>query len=210
MKRFDTHTGIVAVLKKNNVDTDQIIPKQFLTSIEKTGFGAYLFDSWRYRDEGYLGKPVSERDAIESFVLNRIPNASVLISGNNFGCGSSREHAAWALLDFGIQVVISPSFADIFYANTVKNGLLAITVPQAVVDQLAKQATQYPDYQLTIDLPAQTISNQTIQPVHFIIDTSVKKHLLEGLDDIALSLQAKDEITAFEMQHKKNMPWLFE
>lgn len=209
MRQFTTHTGTVAVLNKNNIDTDQIIPKQFLTSLEKTGFGDYLFDAWRYQDEGFLGKKAADRQPIASFVLNAIPDASILVCGENFGCGSSREHAVWALLDFGIRAVIAPSFADIFANNSVKNGLLTIQLSTEQVASIMQQAEQTTQYQITVDLAKQTVQLADGSNVPFIIEEATKTRLLKGLDDIQISLQYASDIQAFEKQHAAHNPWLF-
>ena len=201
MEKFTRLEGCAAPLSMINVDTDQIIPKQFLTTIERSGLGKSLFFDLRYTPDG------KERD---DFILNREPyrEASILIAGDNFGCGSSREHAPWALLDFGIRAVIAPSFADIFYNNCFKNGILPITLPQEQVDALMRQAETSNANHFIIDLQAQTIQAPGMEPLSFELEAARKNHLLEGLDDIALTLQREDEIIAFEAQRKSKQPWL--
>ncbi len=192
MKPFTQHRGNVATLDRANVDTDQIIPKQFLKRIERTGFGQFLFYDWRYLDDGETPDPVFElnQDAVQG--------ASVLITRQNFGSGSSREHAVWALDDYGFRAVIAPSFADIFFNNCFKNGLLPITLPDPDVDELFKRASQRQPYELTIDLQQQTVSDGAGFERRFEIDPSRRDKLLHGLDDIALTLQQEDKIVAYE------------
>src|SRR5277367_3392331 len=194
MKPFTVHRGRVAPLDRVNVDTDQIIPKQFLKRIEKTGFGQYLFYDWRFGADG-------KKNA--DFVLDepRYEGASVLVAGKNFGCGSSREHAVWSLADFGFRAVISPSFADIFHNNCYKNGLLPVTLKPAEVDTIFEAIKANEDYRLTVDLPAQTVTDGQGFSAHFDIDPFVKKCLLEGLDDIALTLAHEDAISSYEQAH---------
>jgi 3-isopropylmalate/(R)-2-methylmalate dehydratase small subunit len=200
MQPFRTHTGKVAPLYRANIDTDQIIPKQFLKRIERTGFGEFLFNDWR-RSAG--GVP----DA--SFVLNqpRYSGASILVAGKNFGCGSSREHAVWALADFGFRAVIAPSFADIFANNCVKNGVLTVALSEAEASEIARKAAEVPDYTLTIDLEACSISDSEGLSTRFAIDEFTRHCLLEGLDDIGLTLQHQAEITAYEAKHPVPAAW---
>lgn len=211
MKAFTQHTGLVAPLDRANVDTDQIIPKQFLKSIKRTGFGPNLFDEWRYLDEGYPGQDNSQRPINQDFVLNqaRYQGASVLLAQENFGCGSSREHAPWALDEYGFRCVIAPSFADIFYNNSFKNGLLPIVLEQAEVDALFEQVFAEPGYQLTVDLEAQTVTRPDGVSYSFEVDAFRKHCLLNGLDDIGLTLQDEAAIKAFEAKHQAAQPWLF-
>ncbi|MFC3607116.1 3-isopropylmalate dehydratase small subunit [Stutzerimonas tarimensis] len=211
MKAFTQHTGLVAPLDRANVDTDQIIPKQFLKSIKRTGFGPNLFDEWRYLDEGMPGQDCSRRPLNEDFVLNqpRYQGASVLLARENFGCGSSREHAPWALDEYGFRAIIAPSFADIFFNNSFKNGLLPIVLSEGEIDELFKQAEVTEGYQLTVDLAAQTVIRPDGVQYRFEIDAFRKHCLLNGLDDIGLTLQDADEIRGFEEKHKASSPWLF-
>lgn len=192
------HTGLVAPLDRANVDTDQIIPKQFLKSIKRTGFGPNLFDEWRYLDVGQPYQDNSKRPLNQEFVLNhaRYQGASVLLARENFGCGSSREHAPWALDEYGFRSVIAPSFADIFFNNSFKNGLLPIILSDEEVDELFKQVEANPGYQLTIDLQAQAVTRPDGKVLHFEIDAFRKHCLLNGLDDIGLTLQDSDAIKA--------------
>lgn len=211
MKAFTQHTGLVAPLDRANVDTDQIIPKQFLKSIKRTGFGPNLFDEWRYLDVGQPYQDNSKRPVNQEFVLNhaRYQGASVLLARENFGCGSSREHAPWALDEYGFRSVIAPSFADIFFNNSFKNGLLPIILDAAEVDALFKQVEANPGYQLTIDLEAQAVTRPDGKVLKFEIDAFRKHCLLNGLDDIGLTLQDSDAIKAFEGKHRAAQPWLF-
>ncbi|MFB4393101.1 MULTISPECIES: 3-isopropylmalate dehydratase small subunit [unclassified Pseudomonas] len=211
MKAFTQHTGLVAPLDRANVDTDQIIPKQFLKSIKRTGFGPNLFDEWRYLDVGQPYQDNSKRPLNQEFVLNhaRYQGASVLLARENFGCGSSREHAPWALDEYGFRSVIAPSFADIFFNNSFKNGLLPIILSDEEVDELFKQVEANPGYQLTIDLQAQAVTRPDGKVLHFEIDAFRKHCLLNGLDDIGLTLQDSDAIKAFEGSHRASQPWLF-
>ena len=212
MKAFTTHTGLVAPLDRANVDTDQIIPKQFLKSIKRTGFGANLFDEWRYLDEGYPGQDNAIRPLNPDFVLNqpRYQGASVLLARENFGCGSSREHAPWALDEYGFRAVLAPSFADIFFNNSFKNGLLPIVLNEKDVDELFQQAEAEEGYQLTVDLQAQTVTRPDGKQYSFEIDEFRKHCLLNGLDDIGLTLEDADAIRAFEEKHRQSQPWLFD
>jgi 3-isopropylmalate/(R)-2-methylmalate dehydratase small subunit len=211
MKPFTQHSGLVAPLDRANVDTDQIIPKQFLKSIKRTGFGPNLFDEWRYLDEGYPGQDSSKRPLNPDFVLNqpRYQGASVLLARKNFGCGSSREHAPWALEEHGFRAILAPSFADIFFNNSFKNGLLPIVLDEKDIDELFVQAEQNEGYQLTIDLAAQTVTRPDGVQYSFEIDEFRKHCLLNGLDDIGLTLQDADAIASFEAKHKASQPWLF-
>ena len=211
MEKFDTLTGIVMPLDRPNVDTDAIIPKQFLKSIKRSGFGPNLFDAWRYLDEGEPGKDNTGRPLNPEFVLNqpRYQGAQVLLARENFGCGSSREHAPWALLDYGFRVIIAPSYADIFYNNCFKNGILPIILATEVVDQLFKQVEAEEGYSLNVDLAAQTISRPDGEVIGFEIDAFRKHRLLNGLDDIGLTLEHAEDIQAYEKKRQQEAPWLF-
>ena len=211
MKPFTQHSGLVAPLDRANVDTDQIIPKQFLKSIKRTGFGQNLFDEWRYLDVGQPGQDCSQRPVNQDFVLNypRYKGASVLLARENFGCGSSREHAPWALEEYGFRAVIAPSYADIFFNNCFKNGMLPIILKDAEVDELFQQCEATEGYQLTVDLAAQSVTRPDGKVYHFEVDAFRKHCLLNGLDDIGLTLQDSDAIKAFEAKHQQNSPWLF-
>lgn len=211
MKAFTQHQGLVAPLDRANVDTDQIIPKQFLKSIKRTGFGPNLFDEWRYLDEGQPDQDNSQRPINTDFVLNqpRYQGASVLLAQENFGCGSSREHAPWALEEYGFRTIIAPSFADIFYNNSFKNGLLPIVLTADEVNELFAQAQATEGYQLTIDLAAQTVTRPDGVQYSFEVDAFRKHCLLNGLDDIGLTLQDAELIREFEVGYKKANPWLF-
>ncbi|MDH4322799.1 MAG: 3-isopropylmalate dehydratase small subunit [Betaproteobacteria bacterium] len=211
MDKFTVHTGIVVPLDRGNVDTDQIIPKQFLKSIKKTGYGPNLFDAWRYLDHGEPGMDHAKRPRNPNFVLNdpRYKDASILLARKNFGCGSSREHAPWALLDYGFRCVIAPSFGDIFYNNSFKNGFLPVVLQEAEVDRLFYECASFPGFRLTVDLDAQTVSTaDRAQVMRFEIDAFRKYCLLNGLDEIGLTLQHKDEIQAFEAKRLQQFPWL--
>jgi 3-isopropylmalate/(R)-2-methylmalate dehydratase small subunit len=211
MTPFTVLEGLVAPLDRANVDTDAIIPKQFLKSIKRTGFGPNLFDEWRYLDVGQPGVDNSKRPLNPDFVLNqpRYKGASILLTRKNFGCGSSREHAPWALEQFGFRAIVAPSFADIFFNNCYKNGVLPIVLSEQEVDQLFNQVKAFPGYQLRIDLPAQTLSTINGDAVyHFEIDTFRKHCLINGLDDIGLTLQHADKIRSFEERHLVTFPWL--
>lgn len=212
MKKFDQHTGIAAPLDRANVDTDMIIPKQFLKSIKRSGFGPNLFDELRYLDEGLPDQDCSGRPLNNEFVLNlpRYQGTSVLLARENFGCGSSREHAPWALEDFGIRSVIAPSFAEIFYNNCFKNGLLPIVLSEAQVDQLFNEVAESEGYQLTIDLTRQVVVTPKGEEMAFEIDEFRKHCLLNGLDDIGLTLQHADDIKAYEQARRQTAPWLFD
>lgn len=210
MEKFIKVEGLVAPLDRANVDTDQIIPKQFLKSIKRTGFGPNLFDEWRYLDEGYPGQDNSRRPLNKEFVLNqpRYAGASVLLARRNFGCGSSREHAPWALDDYGFRTVIAPSFADIFYNNCFKNGMLPIVIDESVVDVLFSEVSSTPGYELVIDLENQLVVRPNGQSIAFEIDAFRKHCLLNGLDDIGLTLQNADDIRAYEGRRAESEPWV--
>ena len=210
MDKFENFTGIVAGLDRANIDTDAIIPKQYLKSIKRSGFGVNLFDDWRYLDPGEPGQDHSERRVNPDFVLNRSPydRAQILLARENFGCGSSREHAVWALMDFGIKVVIAPSYADIFYNNSFKNGLLPIALDSAVIDQLFRELARNEDLRLGIDLENQLVSTADGLQIAFEIDEFRKYCLLNGLDDIGLTMQHAEAIRAFEQQYYERLPWL--
>ncbi len=211
MQPFVEHTGIVAPLDRANVDTDAIIPKQFLKSVKRSGFGPNLFDEWRYLDHGEPGIDPTSRQPNPDFVLNqnRYQGASILLARRNFGCGSSREHAVWALEDFGLRAVIAPSFADIFFNNCFKNGVLPIVLGEEAVDKLFQEVDQDPGCRLTIDLPAQTVTTHDGEVFAFEIDEFRKHCLLNGLDDIGLTLQHADDIRAYEERRRRDAPWLF-
>jgi 3-isopropylmalate/(R)-2-methylmalate dehydratase small subunit len=211
MEKFVRKEGLVAPLDRANVDTDAIIPKQFLKSIKRTGFGPNLFDEWRYLDRGEPDQDNSKRPVNPDFVLNKpeYRGATVLLARENFGCGSSREHAPWALLQFGFQAVIAPSFADIFFNNSLKNGLLVIKLDPKVVDRLFQEADGSKGYRLAVDLEQQTVTTPGGESFHFDIDPFRKHCILNGLDDIGLTLEHADEIKAFEQKHKQAQPWLF-
>ena len=212
MKAFTTHTGLVAPLDRANVDTDQIIPKQFLKSIKRSGFGPNLFDKWRYLDVGEPGQDHSVRPLNHGFVLNasRYQGASVLLARENFGCGSSREHAPWALEEYGFRAIIAPSFADIFHNNSFKNGLLPIVLAADDVDALFAQCEATDGYSLSVDLDAQTVTRPDGVQYTFEVDAFRKHCLLHGLDDIGLTLREGDAIRAFEARHRVAQPWLFD
>ncbi|MCG6968262.1 MAG: 3-isopropylmalate dehydratase small subunit [Gammaproteobacteria bacterium] len=211
MEKFDTLTALVAPLDRSNVDTDAIIPKQFLKSIKRSGFGPNLFDAWRYLDHGEPGMDNRKRPLNPDFVLNqpRYQGARILLARENFGCGSSREHAPWALLDYGFRVIIAPSFADIFFNNCFKNGILPIVVPSSQMDELFRQTLAQEGYQLTVDLNAQTVTKPSGEVLSFEVDAFRKHCLLNGLDDIGLTLQHVDDIKAYEASRAKEAPWLF-
>ncbi|WP_048306063.1 3-isopropylmalate dehydratase small subunit [Halomonas sp. PR-M31] len=211
MQALKQHQGVVAPLDRANVDTDLIIPKQFLKSIKRTGFGPNLFDELRYLDEGYPGQDASNRPVNPEFMLNqqRYRNASILLTRRNFGCGSSREHAPWALEDFGFRVVIAPSFADIFYNNAFKNGILLVPLGEKIVDQLFQEVESSDDYRLAVDLKAQTVTTPSGEVFSFEVDGFRKHCLLNGLDDIGLTLEHEGAIHDFEQRHRVAQPWLF-
>ena len=210
MKNSNLYSGEFACLEKANVDTDQIIPKQFLKSISKTGLGPYLFDAWRFIDEGYLGKKLSDRKINPDFILNKplYSQINVLIADDNFGCGSSREHAVWALKDFGINVVIASSFGDIFFNNCFKNGVLAIKISQEQINEIFSQQNNNSQKQIEIDLINQNIKIANIKLIDFEIDDFRKNCLLEGLDDIGFSLKYETEISNYENKLKQSRPWV--
>jgi 3-isopropylmalate/(R)-2-methylmalate dehydratase small subunit len=212
MEKFVRSEGLVAPMDRANVDTDSIIPKQYLKSIHRTGYGPNLFDEWRYLDHGEPGMDHSRRPLNPDFVLNqpRYRGATVLLARENFGCGSSREHAPWALLQYGFQAVIAPSFADIFYNNSLKNGLLLIRLDPKIVDRLFKEVDGTVGYRLAVDLEAQTVSTPRGESFSFDIEPSVKHCLLNGLDEIGLALRHADRIKAFEAKHRAGQPWLFQ
>lgn len=211
MDKFETLTAIAAPLDRPNVDTDAIIPKQFLKSIKRSGFGPNLFDEWRYLDHGEPDSDNSRRPLNPDFVLNqaRYRGAKILLARENFGCGSSREHAPWALLDFGFRVIIAPSFADIFYNNCFKNGILPIVLNAASVESLFKEVTAAPGYQLSVYLPAQVVTTPQGAAFKFEVDAFRKHCLINGLDDIGLTLQHVDAIRAYEARRKQETPWMF-
>lgn len=211
MKPFEVHQGIAAPMDRANVDTDMIIPKQFLKSISRTGFGPNLFDELRYLDVGEPGVDNSTRPLNTDFALNfpRYQGASVLLARENFGCGSSREHAPWALEDYGFRVVIAPSFADIFFNNCFKNGMLPIVLSHDVVDQLFQEMFATEGYELTVDLPSQQVVTPRGQHFDFNVDAFRKHCLLHGLDDIGLTLQDAGAIRSFEEKYRQASPWLF-
>ncbi len=211
MEKFKAFTGIVAPMDRPNVDTDAIIPKQFLKSIKRTGFGPNLFDEWRYLDHGEPGRDNSQRPLNPGFVLNqeRYQGAQILLARENFGCGSSREHAPWALEDYGFQVIIAPSFADIFFNNCFKNGLLPIVLENNIVDGLFREVEATPGYALTVDLDAQIIRKPDGDEISFAVDEFRKYCLLNGLDDIGMTLRHMDDIRAYEERRKQEAPWLF-
>lgn len=210
MEKFIKVKGLVAPLDRANVDTDQIIPKQFLKSIKRTGFGPNLFDEWRYLDEGYPGQDNSKRPLNKEFVLNepRYAGASVLLARRNFGCGSSREHAPWALDDYGFRTVIASSFADIFYNNCFKNGMLPIVVDESVADVLFDEVASTPGYELVIDLENELVVRPNGESIAFQIDAFRKHCLLNGLDDIGLTLQNAGDIRAYEGRRAESEPWI--
>ncbi len=211
MEKFIIHKGIVAPLDRANVDTDAIIPKQFLKSIRRTGFGPNLFDEWRYLDHGEPGMDNSKRAPNPAFVLNqpRYQGATILLTRKNFGCGSSREHAPWALQQFGFRAVIAPSFADIFFNNCFKNGLLPVVLPETSIDLLFNNTHAFAGYQLQIDLDRQLVSTPNgDMTIEFDIEPFRKHCLINGLDDIALTLQSADKIREFEARHLSRQPWL--
>ena len=211
MEPFTRFTGLVAPLDRANVDTDAIIPKQFLKSVQRTGFGPNLFDAWRYLDAGEPGQDPAERRPNPEFVLNqpRYAGAEVLLARDNFACGSSREHAVWALTDFGFRAVIAPSFADIFYNNSFKTGLLPVRLDADTVDRLFRETEAEEGYRLTIDLEAQKVITPAGVEFGFEVDPFRRQCLLQGLDDIALTLQHADEIRAYEERRRAEAPWLF-
>ena len=210
MERFTVHRGLVAPIDRENVDTDAIIPKQFLKSIHKSGFGPHLFDEWRFLDPGWPGKDPATRQPNPDFVLNqpRYRGASILLARKNFGCGSSREHAPWAIQQYGFRALIAPSFADIFFNNCFKNGLLPIVLPEATVDRLFHDVYAFPGYELTIDLERQVIVQPDGAEIAFEVQPFRRYCLLNGLDDIGLTLRHADKIRAFEAERLARFPWL--
>jgi 3-isopropylmalate/(R)-2-methylmalate dehydratase small subunit len=210
MNKFENFTGLVAAFDRSNIDTDAIIPKQYLKSIKRSGFGINLFDDWRYLDPGEPGQDHSQRRLNPDFILNQKPfsAAQILLARENFACGSSREHAVWALMDFGFKVVIAPSFADIFYNNSFKNGLLPIALSAKEVDQLFADLRGQPDYRLSVDLERQVVSTAGGVEMTFEIDEFRKYCLLNGFDDIGLTMQKSEQIKSFEQQYYQKLPWL--
>ncbi len=211
MEKFTTLDGLVMPLDRPNVDTDAIIPKQYLKSVKRSGFGPNLFDDWRYLDPGEPGQDHSQRRPNPDFVMNqpRYQGASILLGRENFGCGSSREHAVWALEDAGFRVVIAPSFADIFFNNCFKNGVLPIVLDADLLDRLFAAVEAREGYRLTVDLEAQTITTPDGETIGFEVDEFRKYCLLNGLDDIGLTLQHADDIRAYEQRRRQEAPWLF-
>lgn len=212
MEPFTVLEGLVAPLDRANVDTDAIIPKQFLKSIKRSGFGPNLFDEWRYLDQGEPGKDNSNRPLNEDFVLNqsRYKGASILLGRENFGCGSSREHAPWALLDYGFRCIIAPSFADIFFNNCFKNGILPVVLAEEMIDDLFIQVCEEPGYILKVDLSAQIIELPGGEKLEFSVESFRKHCLLNGLDDIGLTLQKSDAVRDYEQRRRQQAPWLFD
>jgi len=210
-RTFTSLDGLVVPVDRSNVDTDAIIPKQFMKSVLRTGFGPNLFDAWRYLDHGEPGMDCSKRPVNPDFPLNqaRYQGASILLTRENFGCGSSREHAAWALYDFGIRALIAPSYADIFHGNCFKNAMLPIVLPHYAIDRMFEAVEALPGYRLAVDLAAQTIVAPDGSPIFFVIDDFRKRCLMEGLDDIALTLANADAIRRYESIRKQAEPWLF-
>ncbi len=212
MEKFIRITGLVAPLDRANVDTDAIIPKQYLKSINKSGFGVNLFDAWRYLDNGEPGVNLNSRPINPEFILNKQEyfGSTILIARDNFGCGSSREHAPWALVDYGFRVVIAPSFADIFYNNSLKNGLLPVALSSQIVDSIFKEIAATPGYSLTVDLDGKFVETGSRERYSFEIDAFRRDCLLKGLDDIGITLGYSDEIKEFEMKQKLEQPWLYQ
>ena len=212
MKKFNSFTGIVVPLDRSNIDTDAIIPKQFLKSIKRTGFGQNLFDEWRYLDKGEPGVSCDERPLNKSFIFNQkcYKGASIILTKKNFGCGSSREHAPWAIMDYGIKAIIAISFADIFYNNCFKNGILPINLEKTVIQNLFTKVDQNPGFKIKVDLKNQLIKLSTGDKIQFEIDNYKKACLINGLDEIGQTLEKKDQIISFEEKYKNINPWLFE
>lgn len=210
MQPFVQHRGLVAPLDRDNVDTDAIIPKQFMKSIARTGFGQYLFDEWRYNDAGFYGKAPADRVTNPDFVLNapRYAGASILLTGRNFGCGSSREHAPWALQQYGFRALIASSFADIFFNNCCKNGVLPVVLDDRQVGQLLDEVLATPGYQLAINLAAQEVTAPSNLVMHFQLPPLLKTRLLDGTDELGATLRRAPDIKAFEVAHLKGRPWL--
>jgi 3-isopropylmalate/(R)-2-methylmalate dehydratase small subunit len=211
MNPFIRLQSLVVPIDRANVDTDALIPKQFMKSIRRTGFGDNLFDEWRYLDRGEPGQDVSQRPRNPAFALNqsRYAGAQILLARENFGCGSSREHAVWALHDHGIRALLAPSFADIFFNNCFKNGMLPIVLSAEIIEQLFNEVEYNPGYTLTVDLSSQTLRSSTGMSMSFEVDASRRHRLLEGLDDIGLTLQKTERIRAYEARQRQNTPWLF-
>ena len=211
MKAFTQIKGLACPIDRANVDTDAIIPKQFLKSIKRSGFGPYLFDEWRYTNYGEPGMDCSTRPLNKDFVLNqaRYQGAQVLLARDNFGCGSSREHAPWAIEDCGFRVIIAPSYADIFFNNCFKNGILPIVASAEIVDQLFKECEATEGYSLQVDLPSQTVTMPSGKSFKFEVNETSKHNLLNGLDEIGLTLVHAEKIKTFEQKHKQSQPWLF-
>ncbi len=211
MEKFVSREGLVAPLDRSNVDTDAIIPKQFLKSIKRVGYGPNLFDEWRYLDHGEPGMDNSKRPLNPDFILNapRYRGAQILLARENFGCGSSREHAPWAISQYGFQAVIAPSYADIFFSNSFKNGLLLIKLEAQIVDRLFKETQSTPGYRLAIDLQEQSVTTPGGEVIKFEIDPFLKHCLINGLDEIGLTLEHAEEIRVYEAQRKKQQPWLY-
>jgi 3-isopropylmalate/(R)-2-methylmalate dehydratase small subunit len=212
MEKFTVHNGLVAPLDRANVDTDQIIPKQFLKSIKRTGFGPNLFDAWRYKDIGEPGMDSAQRPLNPDFVLNqpRYRDATILLARENFGCGSSREHAPWSLMDYGFRAVLAPSYGDIFFNNSFKNGFLPIMLAPSEIDRLFHDVAAFPGFRLVIDLAAQTVVYPDgTRAFRFEVDPFRKHCLLNGLDEISMSLRHAEKIRAFEERRKAAQPWLF-
>jgi 3-isopropylmalate/(R)-2-methylmalate dehydratase small subunit len=211
MDKFTIHTGLAAPLDRENVDTDAIIPKQFLKSIHRTGFGPNLFDAWRYLDPGEPGQDPAARKPNPDFVLNqaRYKGATILVARKNFGCGSSREHAPWALQQYGFKAILAPSYADIFFNNCFKNGLLPIVLPDFHLDHLFQEIAAHVGFRLTIDLPAQTVSTPSGLVMRFDVEPFRKECLVNGWDDIGLTLRRQDAIRAYEERRRMAEPWIF-
>ena len=211
MEKFQIFTGIVAPLDRANIDTDTIIPKQFLKSIHRTGFGPNLFDEWRYLDHGEPGQDCSNRPLNQDFVLNQAhyKNASVLLTRENFGCGSSREHAPWALAEYGFRAIIAESFADIFYNNCFNNGILPISLTKEIIQSLFEKTDSITGFDLTVNLVNQLLTDSKGNVTYFEIESFRKDALLNGMDEIGLTLSYKEKINEFEINHKKLQPWLF-
>jgi 3-isopropylmalate/(R)-2-methylmalate dehydratase small subunit len=211
MEKFALHTGLAAPLDRENVDTDAIIPKQFLKSIHRTGFGPNLFDEWRYLDPGEPGQDPASRKPNPDFILNqpRYQGATVLVTRKNFGCGSSREHAPWALQQYGFKAILAPSYADIFFNNCFKNGLLPVVLLDFQIDHLLQEIAAHAGFRLTIDLPAQTVSTPSGQVMNFDIEPFRKECLVNGWDDIGLTLRRQDAIRAYEERRRQSEPWIF-
>ena len=211
MKSFKTISGLVMPLDRSNVDTDAIIPKQYLKSIHRTGFGVNLFDDWRYLDHGNPGDDHSKRRINPDFILNQpqYKDAEILLARENFGCGSSREHAVWSLMDYGFRAVIAPSYADIFLSNSYKNGFLPVVLPEAVVNELFSDTFANEGYKLTINLEKQTVTTLDGKNIHFDIDAGLKERLIKGLDEIGVTLSHAESIREYEAKRKTAAPWLF-